>query len=147
MKLTEDDIWINETDDSDSYFRTPNRLVYCPQLTGVRTLEEAKQLKQQILENQEKAEKWKEFTKEYVDYSPLTKDEDGNTILQTGKLRPGVQEQIFDNKKKADLVPHLEIEIQILQKICAKHYEENERLKEGRGELLVTLLDETKKQM
>lgn len=58
MKLTEDSIWINE-DFSNDYeeFKHKQSYVYCAQLPWVGSTEEAQQMKKQILENQEKAEK------------------------------------------------------------------------------------------
>lgn len=62
IKLTEEDIWVNE-DFSNDYeeFKDKQKYVYCAQLPWVGSTEEVQQMKKQILDNQEKAEKWNEL--------------------------------------------------------------------------------------
>lgn len=51
---------------------------------------------QQVAEWREKAEKWDEFTEEYVD-------------VETGELRPGVQQQILDNLEIVEKLQQLDL--------------------------------------
>lgn len=58
-------------------------------------------------------------------------DGDGfETNQYLGEILYPVFRQILENQEKSEKCPHLEIEIQTLQNIVAKHYEENTQLKE-----------------
>ncbi len=140
IKLTEDDIWINE-DFSNDYeeFKNKQQFVWCPQLPWMGSEVEAEQLKQQILEDYENSNVALSFRKLIEELTLLHKCNVGDILELSKEDREKAQKWDMLGDKVAPLevckkleskLNQMEIAFEMINNDRTKLLEENKQLKE-----------------